>query len=92
MSSFEIKKNLISFIFGGLLFLGNYWALTRTVKGFFGNAERKTSLVFFSLLKYPLLVGILAFSILKTPLHPVAFVVGFLVAMGGVLSHFLKQK
>lgn len=70
----------LSVLAGGSIAILSFWTLRRSIEGLVqqqkesGNALKTGFLI----LKYPLLFALLAFMILKTPLHIIAWVVGFL--------------
>ncbi|GEM_PF-6897743 len=70
----------VSLLVGGLLALGSFFILRRGLEGLIRRQQDTSSVLQtgFLLLKYPLLLGLIGFLILKTPLHVVAWVIGFL--------------
>ena len=70
----------VSLLIGGVIALGSFILLRRGIESLVQRQQESPSALktSFLVLKYPLLLALIAFLILKTPLHIVAWVVGFL--------------
>ncbi len=90
--SFQITLSVLA---GGAIALLSFWSLRRSVEGLVQQQKEsgnvlKTS---FLILKYPLIFGLLALMILKTPLHIIAWVAGFLsLVIAIVLEGLMPSK
>lgn len=85
----------VSLLLGGLIALGSFILLRRGVENTLQLQQESPSVLKtgFLVLKYPILLGIIAFLILKTPLHIVAWVVGFLsLVLAIVLEGLVPSK
>ncbi len=76
---FHSKVMAVSVLFGGFFSLLNFWLLSFNVKLLLGisPAGARAFHFFFVLLKYPILLGILGFAVLKTHVNLVAAVFSF---------------
>lgn len=85
----------LSVLAGGAVAVFSFWSLRRSIEGVIQQQKESGSALRtgFLILKYPLLFAILAFLILKTPLHLIAWVVGFLsLVIAIVLEGLMPAK
>ena len=85
----------LSVLAGGAVAVFSFWSLRRSIEGVIQQQKESGSVLKtgFLILKYPLLFAILAFLILKTPLHLIAWVVGFLsLVVAIVLEGLMPAK
>jgi len=77
----------ISFLVGGLLAFFNLRMLRKKVEMLIRapDEERSNAGLVFTFLKYPLLLGLIGFIVLKTSLRPEIFTGGFLMLVPAVL-------
>lgn len=92
---FRSLQMSVSVLLGGFISLLSFWTLRKGIESVINRQQEsgqvlKTS---FLVLKYPLLFALIALLILKTPLHVVAWVIGFLsLVIAIVLEGLIPSK
>jgi len=84
-----------SVLAGGVTGLLSFWLLRRGMEGMVQRQQESGQALKAGLLvlKYPILFGLIAFVILKTPVHVIAWVAGFLsLVIAIVLEGLLPSK
>ncbi len=84
---FRSLRISVSLLVGGLIGLLSFWILRRGIEGIVQRQQESGEVLrtSFFILKYPILLGLIAFLVLKTPLHIVAWVIGFLSLVLAIL-------
>ncbi len=84
----------VSLFLGGLIGLLSFIILRRGVENIIQRQQQSSSVLRtgFLILKYPLIFGLIAFLILKTPLNIPAWVIGFLSLVLAIVLEGLTDK
>lgn len=92
---FRSLQICVSVLLGGLIGLVSFIILRRGIENLVYRQQQSSSVLqtSFLVLKYPLLLGLIAFLIIKTPLNIPAWVIGFLsLVMGIVLEGIIPTE
>jgi len=96
LASLYYRSLLISgsLLLGGVIALASFGMLRRSIESLLHRQEASSSALNtgFLILKYPLLLGLIAFLILKTPLNVAAWVVGFLSLVFAIILEGLMPS